>query len=469
MSASRLSTLTAGLLVLGADASYSVHPQQPAPFHNVSTAEQRTATLSTAASHVYTTHETSKGYSVAPVSSQSTLATTLTSYCTNTTISTIIKTSTKPTTSYANVTVPHYTTVPTTKKTTIPVTITETPTCTTTTPPPIITHNSCDQSCSMSAGTVNLFFWPTNNDFTYPPTHVDTALGYTFTSPSVYMLIPTIYGTNTVDGGIVQPTATSAIWAFDLSEVSTIVGGTETKQLSLSDLGTDCPQTAEQSAIATMTDSRCDPILAAPDKIRAWASPCAACERFGLFDPPYAIPTITGAAAPPPAPTTTKAPAPAPTTEAPAPPPTTEAPAPTTAAPAPSITSIITTGPAGVIAVYYENGRAVATSTLAPPPAAPTTTNAGQQPAPSTADTSAAGGVPTTDAGQPAGPSSVTATGGAGGEAPSASITSPAASTSASDGVATPTPVVTAAAIQVSSSGAGLAVAGLLMSLFMMG
>ncbi|KAK8111604.1 uncharacterized protein PG998_008061 [Apiospora kogelbergensis] len=108
------------------------------------------------------------------------------------------------------------------------------------------------------------------------------------------MLIPTIYGTNTVDGAIVQPTATSTIWAFDLSEVSTIVGGTETKQLSLSDLGTDCPQSAEQSAIATMTDSRCDPILAAPDKIRAWASPCAACQRFGLFDPPYAIPTVTG-------------------------------------------------------------------------------------------------------------------------------------------------------------------------------
>ncbi|KAK8100542.1 hypothetical protein PG999_010916 [Apiospora kogelbergensis] len=325
MSASRLSTLAAGLLVLGADASYA--------------------------------HKTSKGYSVAPLSSESTLATTLTSYCTNTTISTVIKTSTKSTTSHVNVTVPIYSTVPTTKKTTIPITITETPTCTTTTPPPIITHNSCDQSCSI-------------------------------TSPSVYMLIPTIYGTNTVDGAIVQPTATSTIWAFDLSEVSTIVGGTETKQLSLSDLGTDCPQSAEQSAIATMTDSRCDPILAAPDKIRTWASPCAACQRFGLFDPPYAIPTVTGGlvpttvAQPPPPP-------PAPTTEtaAPAPPPTTEAPAPTTAAPAPSISSVITTGPAGVIAVYYENGRAVATSTLAPPPApsstapaAPTTTDAGQPP-----------------------------------------------------------------------------------------
>ncbi|KAK8034821.1 hypothetical protein PG993_009816 [Apiospora rasikravindrae] len=413
---------------MGAEASYKQH----------------STTSSTAASHVYTTHKTSKGYSAVPVPSKSTLATTLTSYCTNTTISTVIKSSTKHTTSHANVTVPHYTTVPTTKKTTIPVTITETPTCTTTTPPPVITHNSCDQTCSV-------------------------------TSPSVYMLIPTIYGTNTIDGAIVQPTATSAIWAFDLSEVSTIVGGTATQQLSLKDLGTDCPQTAEASAIATMVDSRCDPILAAPEKIRAWASPCAACERFGLFDPPYAIPTITGGLVPttavqppppPPAPTTTVAPAP--TTEAPAPPPTTEAPAPTTAAPPPSITSVITTGPAGVIAVYYENGRAIATSTLAPPPAPPSTATA----APTSAAESAQ---PTTDAGQPA-PSATTATSTVessnptttdAGQQPAPSVTTPAASTSATDGVTSPTPVPTAAANQMKSGVVGLLAAGLLMPLFM--
>ncbi|KAK8066133.1 hypothetical protein PG997_012880 [Apiospora hydei] len=272
------------------------------------------------------------------------------------------------------------------------------------------------------------------------------------------MLIPTIYGTNTIDGATVQPTATSAIWAFDLSEVSTIVGGTATQQLSLSDLGTDCPQTAEASAIATMTDSRCDPILAAPDKIRAWASPCAACDRFGLFDPPYAIPTVTGGLVPttavqppppPPAPTTTVAPAP--TTEAPVPPPTTEAPAPTTAAPPPSITSVVTTGPAGVVAVYYENGRAIATSTLAPPLAPPSTataaptsavetaqptTDAGQ-PAPSAtyATSAVESSKPTTDAGQQPTPSSATTASAGESDGSSPSATTPAASTSATDGV----------------------------------
>ncbi|KAK8012302.1 hypothetical protein PG991_009677 [Apiospora marii] len=484
MPASRLSSLAMGLMVIGADASYT-------------------------ASNVYPTEKTtSELYSVVPVTSQTTLATT--SYCTNTTISTVIKSSTKHTTTHANVTVPHYTVAPTV---TVPVTITETPTCTTTTPPPIITHNSCDQTCSMSAGTVNLFFWPTDNDYIYPSTHVDTDLGYTFTSPSVYMLIPTIYGTNTVDGGIVQPTATSAVWGFDLSEVSTIEGGTATKQLSLSDLGTDCPQTAAASEIATMVDSRCDPILAAPDKIRAWASPCAACERFGLFDPPYAIPTITGGlvptttAQPPPPPTTeapapaptteapaptteapapqptteapapqptTEAPAPQPTTEAPAPQPTTEAPEPTTEAPAPapapSVSTAITTGPNGVVAVYYENGRAVATATLAPPPASPSTTATA---APTSAEESAQ---PTTDAGVSATsatsavdsqPTTSSAAASESGGA-SASGTTPAASTSATDGVTSPTPVVTAAAAQMKSGVTGLVAAGLLMPLVLM-
>ncbi|KAK7953558.1 hypothetical protein PG996_014450 [Apiospora saccharicola] len=367
--------------------------------------------------------------------------------------------------------------------TTVPVIITETSTCTTTTPPPVITHNSCEQTCSMSAGTVNLFFWPTDNDFIYPSTHVDTDLGYTFTRPSVYMLIPTIYGTNTIDGATVAPSATSAIWAFDLSEVSTIEGGTATKQLSLSDLGTDCPQTAAASEIATMTNSRCDPILAAPDKIRAWASPCAACDRFGLFDPPYAIPTITGGLVP-----TTIAqlppPPPAPTTEAPKPAPTTQAPAPTTEAPAPKPTTEVPAPPAPQPTTEAPAPPAPQPTTEAPAPPPPTTeapapttataaptsaeesaqptTDAGV-PAPSaTSATSAAEGYPTTDAsaGQSATTSS-TAAGETDGASTSASATTPVASTSATDGVTSPTPVASAAAAQMKSGVAGMVAAGL--------
>lgn len=107
------------------------------------------------------------------------------------------------------------------------------------------------------------------------------------------MLLPTAKGTNSA-GEPAGPSTSSWILPLDLEEVSTIVDGTATRQLTLDDLGTDCPQTAEPSAIATMVDSRCDPILAAPKQVSSWAYPCNACGRFGLFDPPYAVPTITG-------------------------------------------------------------------------------------------------------------------------------------------------------------------------------
>ena len=111
-------------------------------------------------------------------------------------------------------------------------------------------------------------------------------------SPSVYMMIPTVVGVNTA-GELVGPSTSSWILPLDLDEVSTI-DGTATRQLTLSHLRTDCPKTAEPSAIATMLDSACDPILAAPRQVRSWANPCNACGRFGLFDPPYAVPPVTG-------------------------------------------------------------------------------------------------------------------------------------------------------------------------------
>jgi hypothetical protein len=124
-------------------------------------------------------------------------------------------------------------------------------------------------------------------------------LNYTFTSPSVYLLIPTIFGTNSW-GGRAGPSSTNAVFALNLDEVSTFVPDSgAVRQLTLNDLGTNCPQTAEQSAlVTTIAGGPCDPILAAPTRLQAWASPCNACGRLGLFDPPYAIPTVTGSLVP---------------------------------------------------------------------------------------------------------------------------------------------------------------------------
>ncbi|KAK9771686.1 hypothetical protein SCAR479_11615 [Seiridium cardinale] len=273
-------------------------------------------------------------------------------------------------------------TVPTT--TTVPTTITSFATFTITPTPTSSVYVECPTTCSISAGTVNLFFWPTNNDYSYPSTYVDTALDYTFTSPSVYMVINSIFGYNSL--GLAGPSATNAIFALDLDEVSTIVPGVSaTRQLTLNDLGTDCPQSAEPSAILTMTDAHCDPTLVAPDVVKSWASPCNACGKFGLFDPPYAIPTIpggllgttatavesttteattaatsaaTGATATATATATTT-----PTTTA-----TTTTPVvastPTTAAEstAAGTTGVMSLGPSGIVVVYYYSGTAVTTT-----------------------------------------------------------------------------------------------------------
>ena len=117
------------------------------------------------------------------------------------------------------------------------------------------------------------------------------------------MVINTIYGYNTA--GRAGPSGTSVVFALDLDQVSTVVPyQSATRQLTLNDLGTDCPQAEAASVIATAApDGRCDPILVAPEPVKSWASPCNACGAFGLFDPPYAVPALNGGLVP--GPTTT--------------------------------------------------------------------------------------------------------------------------------------------------------------------
>ncbi|KAI1116737.1 hypothetical protein F5Y14DRAFT_53979 [Nemania sp. NC0429] len=210
-----------------------------------------------------------------------------------------------PTTRIVTVTVPTTisTTIPITIPTTIPITIPITIPTTITPPVSYSTFittvttsvdDECPTTCSIAAGTVRLFFWPTSNTYTYPSTYVDKKLDYTFTSPSVYLVINTIYGTNSL--GRVGPSGTSEVFAVDLNQVSTILpSGQITRQLTLNDLHTDCPQVIAPEVVATtIPDGHCDFSLLAPQTVKDWALPCNACGRFGLFDPPYAIPTLGG-------------------------------------------------------------------------------------------------------------------------------------------------------------------------------
>ncbi|KAJ5306854.1 hypothetical protein N7508_005869 [Penicillium antarcticum] len=112
------------------------------------------------------------------------------------------------------------------------------------------------------------------------------------------MIVDYLYGYNTA--GRAGPSGTSVVFSLDLNQVSTIdLTNSATRQLTLNDLGTDCPQSEPPSVIATAApNSRCDPILVAPEPVKSWASPCNACGNFGLFDPPYAVAPLTGGLVP---------------------------------------------------------------------------------------------------------------------------------------------------------------------------
>ncbi|EXK23944.1 hypothetical protein FOMG_19309 [Fusarium oxysporum f. sp. melonis 26406] len=163
--------------------------------------------------------------------------------------------------------------------------------------------------CSMYVGTVDLVFWPTTGNHSYPSTYRDTISDYTFTSPSVYMIVNTMYAENPC--GPLGPSASREIFAFDLTEVSTLVPYTDetastrraTRQLQLSDLDTHCTRSFNRSELATQTrplkndDTRCNPFLTVPKKFKEhgypyWLHCGIKNNKFGVFDPPYAIPAL---------------------------------------------------------------------------------------------------------------------------------------------------------------------------------
>ncbi|KGO75184.1 hypothetical protein PITC_072670 [Penicillium italicum] len=163
-----------------------------------------------------------------------------------------------------------------------------------------------DPWCSMYAGMVDLVYWPTDNK-SYPSTFYDHKHNHTYSSPSVYMVVSTLYGWNPC--GLLGPSTSREVFAFDLTEVSTLVPYTDltettrraTRQLYLSDLGVGCATEYNKTELATQThpmkadDTRCNPFLVVPAAIKQYGYPywlhCGvAHNKFGLFDPPYAIP-----------------------------------------------------------------------------------------------------------------------------------------------------------------------------------
>lgn len=117
------------------------------------------------------------------------------------------------------------------------------------------------------------------------------------TSPSVYYRVKTLWATNAC--GPLGPTASDAIFAFDLSQVSTwmrTTAGQETKTsrgLDLADFE-DCPSdkaTKQDFSYVENPGNRCNPRLAFPMAFKQYGYPYwRHCDEYrwgmGVWDPP---------------------------------------------------------------------------------------------------------------------------------------------------------------------------------------
>jgi hypothetical protein len=183
--------------------------------------------------------------------------------------------------------------------------------------------------CFRGAGTVKLTYWPTTGNETYPVcpfphaqnhsplliqgiyltliVHIlHPTLSYTFTSPSVYMIVETIWGWNDKckSSAALGPTFTSQILGFDLTDVNTfysdpaITERWQVRPLTLNDLAINCANATAGDPEATTIDP-CNPRLQIPIALKRlgypyWAHCGNVDNRFGLFDPPGAIPALDG-------------------------------------------------------------------------------------------------------------------------------------------------------------------------------
>ncbi|KAF7554916.1 hypothetical protein G7Z17_g2545 [Cylindrodendrum hubeiense] len=166
--------------------------------------------------------------------------------------------------------------------------------------------------CSVYAGNVELVYWPTGNNFSYPSTMTDSIdADFTYTSPSVYMIVNTLYGSNVC--GLLGPTTSREIFSFTYGELSTLVPYFDTtatyrratRELYFSDLETNCASTYDYSTLTTQLhpvkddDTRCNPSIVLPGVVKQYGYPywlhCGVRNfKYGIFDPPYAIPTVNG-------------------------------------------------------------------------------------------------------------------------------------------------------------------------------
>ncbi|KAE9376038.1 hypothetical protein N431DRAFT_543391 [Stipitochalara longipes BDJ] len=252
--------------------------------------------------------------------------------------------------------------------------------------------------CAIFAGTVAMSYFPESwgifENKTYTE-YFDTDFGVTMTSPSIYMRVNTVTGENSC--GPLGPTFANQVISMDLTDVLTLqpyADHTVTTRmgppipLTLSDLTSDCQNTyATFSTDGAYVNThpvygmynRCHPRFEFPIQIKRLGYPYwAHCGNdnytYGIFDPPGAVPPVSGLLpiTPPAAYTSTYEPASALPTTAPV---AETSPAPPPAAPTSPPTNPATPSPPP------NSGNPPASNNPPAPPATPASNNSPAPPA----------------------------------------------------------------------------------------
>ncbi|KAF4633251.1 hypothetical protein G7Y89_g4869 [Cudoniella acicularis] len=172
--------------------------------------------------------------------------------------------------------------------------------------------------CNIVASSVTVSYFPEDTgNLTYPSLYYNAALGITMTSPSIYLVLPTIWADNRpcsqlgptfVNEVIVlNPTDVYTLAPYANSYITTRMGPPQL--LTLSDIETNCSTDAAESLqfndhyflthpIPGLVN-RCFPRISMPQEVYSlggsyWAHCDMRDATLGLYDPPYAVPTASG-------------------------------------------------------------------------------------------------------------------------------------------------------------------------------
>ncbi|RFU24507.1 hypothetical protein B7463_g11831, partial [Scytalidium lignicola] len=167
-------------------------------------------------------------------------------------------------------------------------------------PAPLPTFVSpCCSSCTLTGNTVQLIYWPTPAPSGFSGSTIVDDDGFTFTSPSIYMVIDKMTAHN-LCGVVATFAGKKATISIPAGQLSSIVGGGEdapTTTVNFEDFN-ECATVSGLGSFAASQVSdffRCSPLLIMPTEVTSIDPSFVGCTPLnaGLLDPPSALTRVT--------------------------------------------------------------------------------------------------------------------------------------------------------------------------------